>query len=272
MIARVDSPPPATSIPPLQPPTPVLALRLQAHRERLLRSLDMVGNIGCGMASLSIGFYIIYFFSIVSMAISSAARMRDEGLAIFLGFAAGLLAAVAAAYGIHILTRLMVRSIFRSHYRETTRWLYHTDMLRLFVDENQTGQIVDIIDNAPGLRWISPPRPRKLEDLLEFAACYFGAYKRLLYGPGRLDGGSVFLGSLTWYTGQRQCVTLGCCCCLNPYSTWLVLPVWIFTGICYINRLAVEACCLDYLLDSPRDPRDSDKRGILSAAHSVGGG
>jgi hypothetical protein len=251
------------------PPKPDYALRLQAQRERILRSLDSVANIGCCLMTLLLGYFTFYIFGMIAGLIAAGASRGNEDLFIAIGTLVGLVATVALGFGMQFLMKILARSIFRSYYREATRWLYHTDMLRLFVDENQTLQIIELINSTPGLRWISQPKPRTLEELLEFAACYFTAYKRLLYGPGRLDAGSVALGSLIWYTGQRQCIALGCCCC-NPYSGWMTLPLWVFTGVGYINRLAVEACCLDYLMDSPRDPANSDKSGTLSAAHTVG--
>jgi hypothetical protein len=245
---------------------------LVAHRARLLHSLEQVGNIGCALLGLLLGYFVMWIsFLVFGLVFGTLLGGVDDNPAVWvLGGIFGIATTCAMLYGLRLLLIRLATAVFCGYYRDATRWLYHTDLLALFVDESQTAQIIDLIEDTPGLRWISPPRPKKLEDLLEFAACYFAAYRRLLYGADRLDAGTVFKGSLAWYVGQRQCVGLGCCCCLFPYSGWITLPVWVITGVGYLNRLAVEACCLDYLLDAPRDPRDAARRGYVGASHGVG--
>jgi hypothetical protein len=255
-------------------PSPSLAQRLAVRRSRLLHSLGQVGNVSCCLVGAFLAYGVFFVVGMLSAMLIGVVNefthgALSEDMLALLGGLIGAVAALAALYGLRLLMQLVVKGIFRNYYREATRWLYHTQMMTLFVDDSQTGQIVELIEDLPGLRWISPPRPRSVEDLLEFAACYFGAYKRLLYGPGRLDGPTVFLGSLAWYTGQRQCVCLGCCCS-NPYSVVFVLPPWIFAGVGFINRLAIEACCIDYLLEAPRDPRYAADAGPVAASHAVG--
>jgi hypothetical protein len=207
---------------------------------------------------------------ILTLLFANPAGADNAGQLLF-GAIAGVVIAAGLLYGIRVGLGKLSQQIFQNYYREASRWLYHTNLLAVFIDENQTAQILELVDSTPGLRWMSPSKPRKLEDMLEFAACYFAGYKKLLYGPGRLDPGSVFLGSLAWYAGQRQCVMLGCCCCLFPYSTMFTLPCWIFAGIGYINRLAVEACCIDYLLDEPRDSTAATQPLAPARSHGVGG-
>jgi hypothetical protein len=271
MIPRVDTSPPSAT--PYAPPPapqhlgPPLVQRLRSKRIRLVSSLDTVANVGCFLSSgcvlgmcTGIGLMI---FTAAGAAISSSGDM--EGLAVLFGIVVG----AAALVGVHWLLRYAVRGLFANYYREASRWLYHTDMLALFVDENQTAQIIELINDTPGLRWMSAPRPRKLEEALEFAACYFGAYRKLLYGPGRIDTGTVFLGSLAWFAGQRQCLLLGCCCS-NQYTLAFCVPAWIVAGLGYVNRLAVETCCIDYLLGEPREPGQALSPFAYPPTHDVG--
>jgi hypothetical protein len=248
-----------------------LPQRLRAKRQRLLASLDSVSNVGCCLLTGCLGAITLYVGSLMSTLLFASSLGRgDSDLAIALSVIGYVVVLGAVVYGVRYGLGAAARAVFSSYYREATRWLYHTDMLSLFVDENQTAQVVELVNETPGLRWISPPRPRSLEHQLEYAACYFAAYRKLLYGPGRIDAGSVFLGSLAWYAGQRQCIGVGCCCLAFPYGTWLALPAWIIGGIGYLNRLAVEACCIDYLLSEPRDPQRALEPLPPARTHGVG--
>jgi hypothetical protein len=228
--------PPAASLPSLE-------LRLRRRRARLQSTLGNVQVI-CGVLALaSVLLVVSAVFEFLPWVFWPAGR---EDLVA--PMAAACVYLLPAAFALV----LAVHSARDAGRRWGRREMALTDLPLLACDEDCAKQIFQVMESVPGLRWVSPPPPRTLEQQLEFAACYHRAYRHLRICPGRLDTKSVVLGSLAWFLGQRMCCFCGCLsapACLH-LGVFLVAPlVWLLGVRAYAFRLGVETAYLDYFLE-----------------------
>jgi len=170
-------------------------------------------------------------------------------------YVAALAAGIAFAAALWGILAWAAKGSFDAGRRWGWREMALTTLPLVVCEEHYARQILEIMETVPMLRWVSPPPPRRLEQQLEFAACYHRAYQRLRFGPGRLDTGTVWLGSLRWFLGQRMCCFCGC----MSAPGWLILPLsvlsilttalWGLGGYIYLYRLGVEAAFVEYFLE-----------------------
>ena len=142
-----------------------------------------------------------------------------------------------------------VQNMHASRYAEAARYVHHTDLLRIVAEENFTQIIIEAVNELPSLRWISPGRPKSLEQQLEFSACYWQSIIELSYGPGRLSNSSLISGSWSWQNSRVSPFVCCGCCCLTGSMAVLVLPFTIITFNHHLLRVARICCLIDYLTE-----------------------
>jgi len=122
------------------------------------------------------------------------------------------------------------------------------DFLRVVAEEDFTQIIIEAVNAVPSLRWISPGRPKSLEQQLEFSACYWNSILQLSYGPGRLDNASLINGSWTFLMSRVSPYVCCTCCCLSTHYFYIfTLPLLIMTCNYHLYRVARISCMIDYL-------------------------
>ena len=123
------------------------------------------------------------------------------------------------------------------------------ETLRVVAEEDFTHIIIDAVNEIPSLKWISPARPKTLENQLEFSACYWNSVLQLSYGPGRLDNASLFNGSWNFQVSRISLYTCCVCCCLSNSLSVFTLPILLITANYHMYRVARTVCIIDYLVD-----------------------
>lgn len=189
----------------------------------------------------------------------------DEGVVmiiyVFGLFGTGILLSI----GLMLLVRVMMRRSFSRWHAQVWHELHTTNLAVLVVDDAYSMLVRDRISEIYGLNWMSPPPPKKLEDQIEFAACYHVALRKLLWGVGRLENSPLWQGSASWYAGT----TRGCAC--GCVALWLLsligAGVWIFGAVLHLKRCAVQAAYCDFLL---KDDIAAGEQMPQSSEHNPG--
>lgn len=143
----------------------------------------------------------------------------------------------------------LVDGMHMKRYRMAASYLHHTDFLRVVAEEDFTHIILDRVDDIPALKWISPPRPRTLEQQVLFCACYWNSIIQLSYGPGRLDNASLFNGSWNHLVSRMRPYCCCCCGCTMYSMLAFVLPLAVILTNYHLHRVARLCCIVDYLVE-----------------------
>ncbi|MCB1188679.1 ammonium transporter [bacterium] len=242
---------------------PDYRLRLMALRDKVLRlhgQLVVIIQIIVAMIVMYVVYYVANFmmmFGILGSSFATGNFNSSSGgpyeyLMAFLpfaGMALGLIVGAVVAFSIAGSIRRWVESMHVTRYKLSESYLYHTDFLRVVAEEDFTHIIIDAVNEIPSLKWISPARPKTLENQLEFSACYWNSVLQLSYGPGRLDNASLFNGSWNFQVSRISLYTCCVCCCLSNSLSVFTLPILLITANYHMYRVARTVCIIDYLVD-----------------------
>ncbi|MBN2082166.1 hypothetical protein JW859_08150 [bacterium] len=152
--------------------------------------------------------------------------------------------------GVWHLVRWGARKLLIRYHAQTWYELHETNFMALVVDEVYTGLLIDHANSVWSLRWISPPKPKTVEQLLEFGACYQVALRRMLRGVGRLESGPLWQGGMAWYAGVGRGAACGCLALL--LLSWLGIGLIVIGFIFYLQRCGALIAYCDFLLYDER--------------------
>ena len=250
-------------IPPLH--NPAFHWRLRRLRDRhfaFLNSLATMFNIVLFLIFMYVTVSVCYLMVALGVAFSgfgsSSSGFPFDGTTL----ASTVLVVLGAVFAIGLplvlvgllrpAVRRQVDGMFQNRYRLAASYLHHTDFLRVVAEEDFTEIIIAAVSDVPSLRWISPARPKTLEQQLEFSACYWNSILQLSYGPGRLDNASLINGSWTHLMSRVSPYMCCACCCMSSYYFWIfTLPMLIMTCNYHLYRVARVCCIIDYISGDP---------------------
>ncbi|MEZ5339230.1 MAG: hypothetical protein R3F46_13345 [bacterium] len=255
------APPPSQAYDPKRD-KPDYRIRLMALRDKAMKlhnALSSIVQIMVVVIMIYVMYYIGQIFMMMFAVSSGIASGSGPGsgsgdemwmfIFPFIGLAIGLIAGVSLAYALGGSIRRWINGMHLTRYRMAESYLHHTDFLRVVAEEDFTFIIIDAVNDIPSLKWISPSRPKTLEQQLEFSSCYWNSIVQLSYGPGRLDNASLFHGSWNHQVSRWSPYSCCACCCLSG-SLWIfTLPATIITANYHLYRVARLVCTIDYLLE-----------------------
>lgn len=219
-----------------------------------MRGADGVAWFGA-MPGCSIAMYIAYAFSafafVMPLAMSGGRNVEATMLVMLTVL---LLAGAAGGTGAWFLTRWGARLLIARSHARTWYELHRTNFMTLVVDDSYTRVIQERVELQWALRWLAPPPPKRLEDQLEYAACYQLALRRMLGGVGRLENGPLWQGGVTWSAGGTRGVTCGCT--LLGFLSWIGLALITVGAVFYLQRCGALIAYCDFLLYEERLRRD----------------
>ncbi|MCB1217230.1 hypothetical protein KDL44_07545 [bacterium] len=242
---------------------PDYRIRLMALRDKAMKlhnALSTIVQIFVVVIVTYILYYVSYIFMMMFMVAGGIASSSsgpgnypgdDMWMVIvpFIGVAVGIVAGISLAYALGGSIRRWINGMHLTRYRMAESYLHHTDFLRVVAEEDFTHIIIDAVNDIPSLKWISPSRPKTLEQQLEFSSCYWNSIVQLSYGPGRLDNASLFHGSWNHQVSRWSPYSCCACCCLSG-SLWIItFPATIITANYHLYRVARLVCTIDYLIE-----------------------
>ena len=228
------------------PPPPSSYLERLAVLRR--QGIDGVGNLSwCSLVFLfpiilGMIHQVCTFFLIGLMESSKV----DPGVVMGFYVLGLIVASIGLSIGAMVLVRIWFRNVFRGWHAEIWQELHYTNLAVMVVDDSYTSLIVARLQDTYGLGWLSPPPPRRLEDQLEFAACYHLALRKLLWGVGRVDNNPLWQGSVANYASTTRGITCGCFSLM--FLGIIGTAIWILGSVLYLKRCAALAAYCDFLL------------------------
>ena len=151
-----------------------------------------------------------------------------------------------AMYVLQDPSRNYYSSLLKRRYQEACSEIKHSDVLTIIADGYAIEEIYRRIDAQFGLRWLCPSRPQKIEDSIDFAACFYGALQQLREKPETVRPSALRLGACSY---QIMRVDVNLCCCFANYCIGqpIAMFVFLFFSNLNINRCARAYALVDYL-------------------------
>ena len=246
-------------------PYPDYRIRLLQFKDKCLQIHAVMANITSVMIVIILAYIFYYVVYIISMFVVAAIGIGTNSfsgsgpgsgmgemyfaLIPIAGFAVGLVIAIIIVSLLGKSIRKWIDGMHQTRYKLAASYLHHTDFLRVVAEEDFTQIIMDAVNELPSLKWISPQKPKKIEDQLEFSASYWNSVLQLSYGPGRLDNASLVNGSWNYQVSRISLYFCCTCCCLANSLAIFIIPLLIITSNYHLYRVARVCCMIDYIVE-----------------------